>query len=325
MSGNCRTSSGAGPDTAISQPPGLTAGVWQTMRQYGFVWADQAVVAATIAATRHDLPAVGARALRVGENAVVLLPAAGALARVAAGDSRFDQLRDELRVARWLSAAGVPVARPLADDPVTAGGCVVSLWEYLPDAVPADLLTLARCLRQLHRVSPPAGLFTAVQPFARFDERLATAATLDSADRGFLTEFRDRLAVQWEQVTFDLPDCVLHGDAHMDNLLRTPSGRLAFVDLEEVGIGPPEWDLTLTALYHECGWFTAVEYAGFADAYGFDVRASRGWPVLRGIRMLRMTTWLAQTAAEFPARQAQLRHRIDSLREGSAPAGWTGF
>lgn len=38
----------------------------------------------------------------------------------------------------------------------------------------------------------------------------------------------------------------------------------------------PEWDLTLTALYYECGWFSLDQYAGFADAYGFDVRTSAG-------------------------------------------------
>jgi aminoglycoside phosphotransferase (APT) family kinase protein len=296
------------------------------LRQDGHVWADQAVIAATEAAARQGLATTGARPLRIGENAVVLLPSAGALARVMPHSDLLDHVRHELRVAEWLQSAGVPVTRPLLDEPVVVGDRVVSLWEYLDDAVPADLVTLAASLLRLHSVARPDGsLLSRVEPFARFEARLASAQALDSADRRFLLEFRDQLAARWQRTAFDLPEAVLHGDAHMENLLKTSSGRLAFVDLENVALGPPEWDLTLTALYYECGWFSAHQYAGFVKEYGFDVRSGRAWPVLREIRMLRMTTWLAQTAGEFPDRQAQLRHRIAGLRDGSAPQGWTGF
>ncbi|MER7457306.1 phosphotransferase [Micromonospora sp. NPDC126480] len=111
----------------------------------------------------------------------------------------------------------------------------------------------------------------------------------------------------------------------MENLLVTADGRKVFVDLEAVCIGPREWDLTLTALYHECGWFSVEEYADFVQAYGPDVRCSPSWPVLRLIRMLRMTLRLTQSAENDPQRQRQLRHRIDTLRNGTAPAGWTGY
>jgi aminoglycoside phosphotransferase (APT) family kinase protein len=240
--------------------------------------------------------------------------------------SRLDLARHELIVARWLLSEGVPVVRPFVDVPVVVDGCVVSFWEYLADARSADLVTLASCLRRLHAVPRRhASLLTRVEPFAYFDERLAAAPTLGEADRAFLTELRDKLAAEWARATFDLGDAVIHGDAHMDNLMKAADGRLAFIDLETVCIGPPEWDLTLTALYHESGWFSADEYAGFVGAYGYDVRHSAAWPVLRSIRMLRMTTWLAQSAGDYPEREDQLRHRIATLRDGSAPAGWTGF
>jgi aminoglycoside phosphotransferase (APT) family kinase protein len=202
----------------------------------------------------------------------------------------------------------------------------VSFWEYLDGAEPADLATLASCLRQLHSVPlPESALLPAVEPFARFDERLAAGTTLTVDDREFLARLRDDLAEQWARANFGLGEAVVHGDAHMDNLLRAVDGRLAFVDLETVAIGAPEWDLTLTALYFECGWFTQSQYNEFATTYGYDVRRSPAWPTLRGIRMLRMTTWLAQSAGDFPEREAQLHHRIATLRDGSAPSGWTGF
>jgi aminoglycoside phosphotransferase (APT) family kinase protein len=268
----------------------------------------------------------GARLLRVGENAAVVFPFAGVLAKVAAGPQAAESVRHELAVAQWLASVDVPVVRSMVDKPLVIDGYAVALWEHLPDARSADLLTLAQALRRLHAVTvPDPPPLPPVAPFARLDDRLSLAATITNGDRAFLTELRDQLAEGWQQTEFDLPTAVLHGDAHMDNLLVTGDGRPAFVDLEHVSIGPPEWDLTLTALYYECGWFSAEQYHNFAKAYGFDVRTSRAWPVLRRIRMLRMTTWLTQTAADYPERQAQLRHRLMSLRDGSAPTGWTGF
>jgi aminoglycoside phosphotransferase (APT) family kinase protein len=256
----------------------------------------------------------------------VLLANANALARVVPGEQMLDRVRHELVVAAWLSSVGVPVVRPLVNHPTVVTGHVVVFWEYLEDAKPADLVTLAHCLRQLHAVAVPTDpILRPVNPFGRFEERLAAAAVLSPDDKQFLTGYRDELANQWPLLSFDLPTCVVHGDAHMENLLRTATGRVAFVDLESVAVGHPEWDLTLTALYLECGWFTDDQYDEFAKAYGFDVRTSPAWPVLRGARMLRMTTWLAQSAADHSERAVQLRHRIESLRDGSAPAGWTGW
>ncbi|MGQ0773529.1 MAG: phosphotransferase family protein [Pseudonocardiales bacterium] len=124
---------------------------------------------------------------------------------------------------------------------------------------------------------------------------------------------------------FEMAPAVVHGDAHNENLVRCGDGRIVFVDLERVGVGQPEWDLTLSAVYHECGWHSATDYAAFADTYGYDVRASPAWPVLKAIRMLRMTTWLAAATADDPARAEQVRFRLATLRDGTAPTGWDGF
>jgi aminoglycoside phosphotransferase (APT) family kinase protein len=148
---------------------------------------------------------------------------------------------------------------------------------------------------------------------------------LTGADRDLLRGLRDELAVGWREATFELGTATVHGDADMDNLLRTSSGRVAAIDLETVAEGPPEWDLTLTALYFEYGWFSRAQYDEFAEAYGYDVRSGSAWPVLRGIRMVRMVIWPAQSAADNPDRQAQLRHRLGTLRDGTAPAGWSGY
>ncbi len=256
---------------------------------------------------------------------MVLLPVAGVLARVVPRAAEDSDPHREIEVADWLASRQVPVVHPAQPEPIIVGQYVVSLWEYLPDSRPADLVTLAECLRLLHRVPIPRNLLLQLSPFDKFEERLEAGAGLDVRDRLFLRQCRDDASAQWNTAEFMLGEAVLHGDAHMENLLVTADGRKAFVDLETVSIGPPEWDLTLTALYFVCGWFSVKEYAYFVHAYGFDVRRSPSWPVLRLIRMLRMTLWLAQSADNEPQRLRQLRHRLDTLRDGTAPAGWTGY
>ncbi|MER7418486.1 aminoglycoside phosphotransferase family protein [Micromonospora peucetia] len=285
--------------------------------------AEVAIDAVTSAATGAGVSAHDATIVRIGENGVVLLPSAGVLARVV--PARGSNSRREIEVATWLTAQQVPVVHPARPEPIIVGQYVVSLWEYLPDSRPADLVTLAECLRRLHKVAIPTNLLPHLSPFDKFEDHLAMGAGLDISDSAFLRQLRDQLSAQWATAEFTLGEAVLHGDAHMENLLVTTGDRTAFVDLEAVCIGPPEWDLTLTALYYECGWFSAKEYIDFAQAYGFDVRRSPSWPVLRLIRMLRMTLWLAQSADNDPQRRRQLRHRIDTLRDETAPAGWTGY
>ncbi|GAB3066224.1 aminoglycoside phosphotransferase family protein [Micromonospora schwarzwaldensis] len=287
--------------------------------------AEEAIDAVTSAATQAGLPAHDASVVRVGENGVVLLPSAGVLARVVPRAAKGSAPRREIDVATWLASRHVPVVHPARPEPMIVGQYVVSLWEYLADSRPADLVTLAKCLRQLHVLAIPANLLPCLSPFDGFEERLQAGACLDINDRMLLRELRDQLSARWVTAEFTLGEAVLHGDAHMENLLVSAGGREAFVDLEAVCIGPPEWDLTLTALYYECGWFPHKEYVDFVQTYGFDVRLSPSWSELRMARMLRMTLWLAQSAGNDLQRQRQLRHRINTLRDGTAPAGWTGY
>jgi len=287
---------------------------------------DAAQRAAEAAARATGIDPTGLKLLRVGENVILLLPDARVVARVAPSVALLDSVRQELRVATWLAEAGLPAVRPLAMEPFVVSELVVSFWEYLPEVEATDLVTLAGFLRQLHTIPVPQNLpLGPVQPFVRVAERIESAPTLTEADRQFLREMQVDLCAQWGQARFEIARAVVHGDAHNENLVRCDAGRIVFLDLERVGIGPPEWDLTLTAVYHECGWHSATDYAAFVDTYGYDVRAAPVWPTLKAIRMLRMTSWLAAATADDPARAAQVRFRLATLRDGTAPAGWDGY
>jgi hypothetical protein len=50
----------------------------------------------------------------------------------------------------------------------------------------------------------------------------------------------------------------------------------------------------VTATEYLIGWYSDVQYADFVHAYGHDVMNWDGFPVIRAINELKMTTWLLQ-------------------------------
>ncbi|MGH3888010.1 MAG: phosphotransferase [Pseudonocardiaceae bacterium] len=96
--------------------------------------------AAEAAARAVGINPAGMRLVRVGENVILLLPDAPAVARVASSVALLESVRRELRVASWLAEAGVPAVRALVAEPFVDGELVVSLWEYLPEVEATDVV-----------------------------------------------------------------------------------------------------------------------------------------------------------------------------------------
>jgi hypothetical protein len=67
------------------------------------------------------------------------------------------------------------------------------------------------------------------------------------------------------------------------------------------------------------------QYREFAATYGFDVRTWLGYPVLREVRELTMTTWIMQNIEESPAVAAEFALRVGSLRERDFARAWHFF
>jgi hypothetical protein len=66
-------------------------------------------------------------------------------------------------------------------------------------------------------------------------------------------------------------------------------------------------------------------YQEFAAAYGFDVRGWAGYPVLREVRELTMTTWIMQNIGESPATAEEFALRVGSLRDRDSERAWNFF
>ncbi|MEU9609493.1 aminoglycoside phosphotransferase family protein [Streptomyces sp. NPDC048057] len=268
------------------------------------------------------LRAEGAEALRIAENQVWRIPG-----RVVVRISRPGQMRAaerEVRVARWLAGNRVPVVRPVdVDQPVEAAGHPVTFWEELPSHEPGTVMDVVAVLRQIHALAAPTDFeLGRLDPFVRLKTRIEGARTLSADDRAWLEARRVDLRAGWAARPPGSPECPVHGDAWVGNVVRTADG-LTLMDLERFSVGPPEWDLVSTAVkLRTTGSITAGEYAEFCRAYGVDVTEWEGYSLLAGIRELRMVTYAAFHAARHPEWAAQAQHRVDCLRGRGGPRPW---
>ncbi|WP_338932775.1 aminoglycoside phosphotransferase family protein [Streptomyces netropsis] len=272
------------------------------------------------------LPAEGAEPIRIAGNAIWRL-AVGIVARIGRPDAQAVAAR-ELAVARWLTEEGISTVRPaVTDRPVVVDGRPVTFWAELPPHQPGTAADIAALLKQMHQLTPPDALgLPPLEPLAKPRRRISETGLLSPDDRRWLQEHADQLTADFARLPAGLPPCALHGDAWDGNVAVDADGTAYLLDLENTCYGPPEWDLVSTAVKHlTTATVTAAEYEDFCATYGVDVTAWPGYPVLAGIRELRMVTFALQIADEHPHARAEAQHRVDCLRgrKGARPWTWT--
>jgi aminoglycoside phosphotransferase (APT) family kinase protein len=269
----------------------------------------------------------GAVLMRLGENAIYVLPVNGVAVRIARSVADLAKVEKELRVARWLADQGFPavrVADEVGDQPLHADGRVVSFWCAVPrDEASPTVEDLSVLLRRFHSLPSPPIELPVFDPFAAVPARLRHAV-VDGNDLRFLDSLHERLQEGYERLEFSNPVGLIHGDAHRGNVLIR-NGAPILLDFEVVAIGPREWDLVPTALAVDRFQLAEAAYRSFAATYGRDVTEWTGYPVLRAIRELTMTTWLMQNVEEDPAVAAEFALRVASLREGDLGRNWHAF
>lgn len=279
-------------------------------------------------AHRHGLDMTGARVIRLGENAVLHLPSMDAAAKLRLGADAHLGQAFELRVAGALLEAGVPTVSPLAGRgrPLRGTASSVALWKWINGAQPAGASQLGLLLRRLHRVEITNGWdLPRFEPFVLMDEHL-TGGTISDRDVDLLQAEHRRLRDAYANLPFELGLGVLHGDAHVDNVLVDHRGVALLSDLERCCVGPLEWDLAYAAAESSgLGWRMPSERAELADSYGFDVVAWSGYPTLLAIRRLRMTAWLAQKVHVDSRAALEFDRRIDALRRQDFTQPWSRF
>ncbi|MBV6701945.1 aminoglycoside phosphotransferase family protein [Kitasatospora aureofaciens] len=272
------------------------------------------------------LSATGAEPIRIGENALWRL-LNGIVARISR-PGQSTAARRELAVARWLHDCGVPAVRPLdhLPEPLDVDGNPVTFWHELPPHRPGRAADIAPLLHRIHELPVPDFPLGRLDPFVRLDFRIDGAATLNDSQRQWLRDRLAELQTAWLSLPPGLPTSVIHGDAWGGNVAVTPTTSY-LLDFERASLGPPEWDLTATAVgYGTFGTVSDSEYDAFCEAYGADVMVWAGYQVLRNIRELRVTCFALQHAAADPTRhRAEAHYRLACLQgeNGPRPWGWT--
>lgn len=288
---------------------------------------------ADLAAAEHDalisacnaaqLDSADAHLISLGDSATFRL-ANRIVARVTRSPDQQPVVHKEVAVAHWLADAGIPAVRTAAA-PVHVGTRRVVFWHELPTFRTATPAEISNVLVRLHNTDPPTNVTLAdVEPFVRIAERIH-AAPISQSDAEFLASELARLRQAWETARFELDTSVIHGDPHADNIVTTEDGTVVILDLERFALGPPEWDLTLMASeYDSFRWITEDQYRSFVEAYGYDVLKSPAYPVLRDLRELRMTSWLANKADQNEQIAIEVAQRISCLRghDGDRPWEW---
>ncbi|MFC1435350.1 phosphotransferase family protein [Streptacidiphilus sp. N1-3] len=274
------------------------------------------------ACAEAGLTAEPAELIRAAENDLWRLPGR-IVARIARNGQAEVALRETL-IARWLAQAAVPAVRLHGDvdQPVNIGGRAVTFWRELPphrQGTPAEVASL---LKSLHALPLPDFDLPPVRPFVRIHERITAARSVTSAERHWLLQRLQVLKAAWADLPPGLPQCVIHGDAWVGNVAVTDSGP-EWLDFERTAVGPPEWDLTSTAVGVDLfDHVSRVQYEQFCAAYGTDVTTWAGYETLRNIRELRVTTYALQIADYHPPAVNAARYRLECLQGQHGPRPW---
>ncbi|MET8825366.1 aminoglycoside phosphotransferase family protein [Streptomyces sp. NPDC004610] len=217
-----------------------------------------------------------------------------------------------LATAARFPAVFVPPLRP---DPVPLHGRLVTFWPYGtpvdpddPDAAPWE--AAATLLARLHRAPAPAlPPMRGPEKTARAVDRLRAARTPHPATPDILRAWAALPAWARADAPMDPGATTLcHGDLHLGQLVRhpAPDGPWRLIDVDDLGVGVPAWDLARPAAWYACGLLAPEEWIRFLAAY----RAAEGpavppdgdpWPALdvpaRALTVQTAATTLAKALA----------------------------
>ncbi|MER6123648.1 aminoglycoside phosphotransferase family protein [Streptomyces sp. NPDC001795] len=178
---------------------------------------------------------------------------------------------------RLTTAARLPgtLLAPLHPSPVDLHGRLVTFWPYgtpvdpgTPEAAPWE--EAATLLARLHLAPAPVGLPPMRGPAkaARAMGRLRAAGPHPAAE----PVLRAWAALPaWARAEAPAPPSgtLCHGDLHLGQLVRHPAdwGPWRLIDIDDLGVGEPAWDLARPAAWYACGLLPPDEWTRFLTAY----------------------------------------------------------
>jgi transcriptional regulator with XRE-family HTH domain len=276
----------------------------------------------------HGLSDDDATVLRLTNNAVFLLPRHDLVVRIARTGALLPRVAKVARLATWFDKVDAPTIRLAArypSQPVNAGHSLATIWQYLPPP-PAPLTAedLGTALGRFHALGTPPFDLPAWDPVGDARQRLGDAEGLADADRDYLLDWCNRLDPLVAELIERPEDLgLIHGDAHVGNLLRTSAGEVVLCDFDATAVGPVLVDLTAVAVGD--ARFGRSQYRQLHRTYGRDATADPSWPVLKEARELKMIVAAVPLLASGPGVREEFTVRLRSVREHDNTAQWTPF
>ncbi|MFF3908754.1 phosphotransferase family protein [Streptomyces sp. NPDC001848] len=218
---------------------------------------------------------------------------------------------------------------PLRSTPADLHGRSVTFWPYgtavdpdTPDAAPWE--AAATLLARLHQAPAPTGLPAMRGPLkaARAVQRLH-AVRPHPAAASVLAAWAALPA--WARAEAPMPSArsLCHGDLHLGQLVRHPAdtGPWLLIDVDDLGLGEPAWDLARPAAWYGCGLLPPDEWARFLAAYrragGPGVPATGDpWPAL-DVPARALTV---QTAARAVVKSVAAGRALDEVEQAVVDA-----
>ncbi|HSL56820.1 MAG TPA: phosphotransferase, partial [Acidimicrobiales bacterium] len=226
-----------------------------------------------------------------------------------------------------LAPLGLPVVAPLVAAPIVVGTAAVSLWALLdvrPGPVTsAELGALARRLHEgtRHLADDPG--VPALDPHEAAAAQLERARSVGAtavADLDRLSGALAHLRSEWPAAVAGVGGgvAVVHGDLHVDNAVRTPSGPV-LVDLELAGVGPPAYDVAPAVIAVRRYGAPPADLRAFLDALGDDPTDRPGFEVLVRTAELWLTAWAVGNRHLADHLDEEAERRLAAWHPGPAP------
>lgn len=261
------------------------------------------------------------------------------VAKAHAPDADPQALAARLRIAAHPLLHGIllpplPITAPGGHLTLDHHGRTLTRWPYGspvppddPDAAPWE--DTARLLARLHAVRPDRlpgpvppmrGPAKAARALSRMRTALASAAPADPALRAAATAVERawaQLPPSARAATAQGPGtpALCHGDLHLGQLVRhpAPDGPWLLIDVDDLGLGDPAWDLARPAAWFATGLLAPDVWTRFLTAYraagGRAVRPDGDpWPDLE----IPARALTAQTAALAVAKAARAARPLDA-------------